>query len=245
VLDGITRQRFEKVSTGAVVRAVERAGKWVVLALTHGSIVIQPRMTGGFWLVEPDRPEHIRLWFDLAGSSRRVWFCDTRCLGRVSYYVSPDSFQAALQKSHGPDALQVESEYLAERFRRTRRPIKAVLMDQQVLAGIGNIYADEILFLARVHPAIPAASLSRERSYAIHSAIRPVLDLAIEAEGASFDAAYRTVLGREGGFLKRNAVHRRQNQPCLRCGSPIRKTRILGLSTRPTYFCGRCQRQPR
>jgi formamidopyrimidine-DNA glycosylase len=119
-------------------------------------------------------------------------------------------------------------------------------MDQKVLAGIGNIYADEILFRVGLHPGRPSNRLDVSEVGALHAAIRPVLLEAIAAEGSSFDGGYRTVLGLEGGFLASNAVHRRRDLPCPRCGGPIAKIRLEGLIGRPTYLCPACQpRRPR
>jgi formamidopyrimidine-DNA glycosylase len=130
---------------------------------------------------------------------------------------------------------------LAARLARTARAIKPALMDQKVVAGIGNIYADEILFRARIHPERPAHGLSRAEAGRLHLAMAQVLDEAIRAEGSSFDAGYRTVLGLEGGFLAQNAVYGRGGQPCPHCGAAIVKTRFAGLIGRSTHLCPRCQ----
>jgi formamidopyrimidine-DNA glycosylase len=120
-------------------------------------------------------------------------------------------------------------------------------MDQKLLAGIGNIYADEVLHRAKVHPSRTASRLSAVEVERIHAAIGPVLHEAIAAEGSSFDEGYRTVLGAEGGFLSRNAVYGRGGKPCPVCGESVLKTRIPGLLGRPTYLCPGCQsaRPPR
>jgi formamidopyrimidine-DNA glycosylase len=216
----------------------------VVIALGEhrGLIVIQPRMTGGFWLVAPDRPEHVRLTFHVEGSEQVVWYCDNRRLGKIAWYATAEEAGHAFARSHGPDALAIEHADLAARLARTTRAIKAALMDQKVVAGIGNIYADEILFRARIHPERPARALSRTDTGRIHAAIAQVLAEAIQAEGSSFDAGYRTVLGLEGGFLAQNAMYGRGGRPCPACGTAITKTRIAGLIGRPTYYCPRCQR---
>ena len=114
-------------------------------------------------------------------------------------------------------------------------------MDQKLVAGIGNIYADEILFAARIHPQRIAARLASDELARLHSAISVTLTTAIAAEGSSFDAGYRTVLGLEGGFLAQNATYGRAKEPCRACGQPIEKTKIPGLIGRPTYFCPNCQ----
>jgi formamidopyrimidine-DNA glycosylase len=243
LLQGCDAGAFTARVLGARVEEVERRGKWVVIALGEhrGLIVIQPRMTGGFWLVPPERPDHVRLTFHVEGREEPVWYCDNRRLGRIAWFPDAEAAGWAFARSHGPDALAIAAADLAARLAKTARAVKPALMDQKLVAGIGNIYADEILFAARIHPQRPARSLSRAESGRIHAAIARVLEAAIAAEGSSFDAGYRTVLGREGGFLAQNAMYGRGGEPCPACGSAIEKTRIAGLIGRPTYFCARCQ----
>ena len=243
LLHASTAEEFERRVGGASVRVVSRRGKWVVIELEggRGTIVIQPRMTGGFWLVPPDRPEHIRVTFRLDGADQSVWFCDARRLGKIAWYADDHAAEAAFARSHGPDALEIAVEDLVNRLGRTARGIKPTLMDQKVLAGIGNIYADEILFRSRLHPERPASSLSMTEVGRIHRATGEVLVEAIAAEGSSFDAGYRTVLGLEGGFLARNAMYGRGGEPCPSCSGPIVKAKIAGLIGRPTHYCPTCQ----
>jgi formamidopyrimidine-DNA glycosylase len=204
-------------------------------------IVIQPRMTGGFWLVPPDRPEHVRVSFQMKRPERTVWFCDSRRLGKVIWHPDADSAESSFAQSHGPDALEIKAVELTAKLSHTGRAIKPTLMDQKVLAGLGNIYADEVLFQARVHPERPASELVQAEIDRIHAAIGEVLTRAIAAEGSSFDAGYRTVLGLEGGFLAQNAMYGRGGKPCPGCGQAIVKTKIAGLIGRPTHFCPSCQ----
>ncbi|WP_165252561.1 DNA-formamidopyrimidine glycosylase [Paludisphaera soli] len=249
MLQGCTSGEFAARGVGVRVARVGRRGKWVVVELADdtGMIVIQPRMTGGFWLVDPPRPEHVRLTFRLAGPEASVWFCDARRLGRILWFDGPDAAEAAFARAHGPDALAIARDDLAARLKRTGRAIKPTLMDQKVLAGIGNIYADEILFQARLNPLRVAAELTAREVDRLHAAILPVLARAIEAEGSSFDAGYRTVLGLEGGFLAVNSMYGRWGKPCHGCGAPVQKSKIAGLIGRPTYHCPKCQplRKPR
>ena len=243
LLQGCTAEEFARRSRNIEVAEVTRRGKWVVIGLVghEGLIVIQPRMTGGFWLVEPPRPEHIRLTFRMAEPGASVWFCDARRLGKILWFDDRTQAQTAFDRSHGPDALAITRAELAERLKRTARSIKPTLMDQKVVAGIGNIYADEILFASRIHPTREAGRLTAAELDRLHAAIGPVLAAAIAAEGSSFDAGYRTVLGLEGGFLAVNSMYGRAGQPCKGCGSPVEKTKIPGLIGRPTYLCPRCQ----
>lgn len=244
LLDGCTQESIDQVVRGAAVRAVGRRGKWVVLTLGPGDacIVIQPRMTGGFWLVAPPRPEHVRILFDVKGRRKPIWFCDTRRLGKIACYATATQAEAAFHRSHGPDALDIACAELAVRLARTRRPIKPALMDQKVLSGIGNIYADEILHTARLHPQRSASSLKPREITRLHQAIGNVLRLAIAAEGSTFDAGYRTVLGLEGGFLSQNSVYGREGEPCRTCGRAIQRIHFVGLLGRSTYLCATCQR---
>ncbi len=228
---------------GATVLEIGRRGKWVVMTLAgrRGIIVIQPRMTGGFWLKEPDRPDHIRLLFHVDKPRAIVWYCDTRRLGKIAWFADARQAECAFERSHGPDALEISRDQLGERLARTGRAIKPTLLDQKVLAGIGNIYADEVLHRARIHPERGARGLSTVDLDRLHSAIGEILATAIALEGSSFDAGYRTVLGLEGGFLAQNAVYGREKLPCRVCAQPILKTRIAGLIGRPTYYCPGCQ----
>jgi formamidopyrimidine-DNA glycosylase len=247
MLQGVTADEFVRRVSGSGVAGVERRGKWVVFGLSDGRgiIVIQPRMTGGFWLVPPERADHVRLSLRTDGPHEFVWFCDTRRLGKIAWYPSPGEAEAAFRRSHGPDALEIGLTDLAGRLKGTDRAVKPALMDQKLVAGIGNIYADEILFRARIHPERKASSLSRPEAERVHESIRSVLAEAIAAEGSSFDRSYRTVLGLEGGFLAANAVYGRGGQPCRDCGTTVRKTQIPGLINRPTHFCPSCQKKRR
>ena len=243
LLQGCTREEFERRAAGSVVRSVSRRGKWVVIDLgpDRGSIVIQPRMTGGFRLTEPNRPEHVRVVFRLDEPGNIVWFSDARRLGKVAWYPDEATAEAAFARSHGPDALVIAADDLAARLARTTRGIKPTLMDQKVLAGIGNIYADETLFRSRIHPERPASTLTRAEVDRLHAAIGSVLAEAIAAEGSSFDAGYKTVWGGEGGFLNQNAMYGRGGQPCPGCSGPVHKVKIAGLIGRPTHYCPTCQ----
>jgi formamidopyrimidine-DNA glycosylase len=213
----------------------------LTLANQKGIIVIQPRMTGSFWLLKPERTNHVRLVFHVDDPQQLVWYCDTRRLGKVGWFEGEQQAAEAFARSHGPDALEITQAELGARLSRTERSVKPALMDQKVLAGIGNIYADEVLHQARIHPERVASTLSKGELARLHGAINNVLATAIAMEGSSFDTGYRTVLGLEGGFLAQNSVYGRADLPCRRCSEPIVKTKIAGLIGRPTYYCPRCQ----
>jgi formamidopyrimidine-DNA glycosylase len=243
LLQGGTAEEFESRVCGATVRRVDRRGKWVVIGLAddRGIIVIQPRMSGGFRYVSANQPEHIRVTFLMRGAGESVHFFDVRRLGKIAWYSDWEAAETAFSESHGPDALEIEADDLADRLLGTTRAIKPTLLDQKILAGVGNIYADEILFHSAIHPERPSSSLSKAEIHRLHEAIGRVLAQAIAAEGSSFDTRYRTVLGRKGGYLDHNAVYGRGGKPCRTCSGPILKVKIAGLVGRPTHYCPKCQ----
>lgn len=243
LLQGFSADDLAGRLAGEVVLKVRRSGKWVVLELakSQGIIVIEPRMSGAFWLVAPARPEHTRLTIDLDKPEQSVWYCDTRRLGKIRWYDSAELADCAMSRSQGTDALEISASELHEKLTRTSRAVKPALMDQKVLAGVGNIYADETLFHAGIHPERKASRLTKAETGRIHSALVAVLRAAIAAEGTSFDQSYRTVLGLEGGFLAENSMYGRAGMPCKRCTGMIVKTKIRGLIGRPTYYCPTCQ----
>lgn len=249
-LRGITPAALRRDLAGAAIAAVERRAKLVLVGLEDGrTLVFHLKMTGKLWaepsLRPPDRATRAIFALDppRPGGARALRFEDQRKFGWIA--LVPAAERTRLLAPFGPDALCAGVEELAGAYAARRGRVKAVLLDQRVVAGIGNIYADEVLFAARVHPQRVACRLGRGEVLRIHRAMGEVLRAAIAAEGSSFDAGYRTVLGREGGFLARNAMYGREGEPCPGCGRPVVKTRIPGLIGRPTYFCPRCQPRPR
>jgi formamidopyrimidine-DNA glycosylase len=133
------------------------------------------------------------------------------------------------------------AEALRALARGRRQPVKAFLLNQERVAGVGNIYADEALFRAFIHPLRPVGTLRRAQVEALRDAVVETLELGIDSKGASIDD-YRHIDGAEGSFQDRFLVHTREGEPCPRCGTPIQKLRVAG---RGTYVCPNCQRRPR
>ncbi len=231
---------------GRRILAVGRRAKYLQLGLDSGdALVMHLRMTGQlYWTAGPPDSDlrHLRAVFGFDDGSTLV-FCDLRRFGRA--WVVPadlpdlDAYWAARA---GVEPLEpgFTARRLGRLLARRRSPIKAVLLDQTAVAGIGNIYADEALFGARIHPLRPADSLDEAEVRRLHRAIRDRLAVAVEAGGASIDR-YRDSLGERGSMQDLLRVHLRRGQPCVRCRTEVLKTRVAG---RGTYWCPRCQPEP-
>ncbi len=230
-------------AAGAVVAAVGRVGKRVVIELTSGEkIVIEPRMTGRVQTAAPPDREHLRMVFELSGGPiPRVYFWDSRGLGVVRL-LTPDEFAVELgRKRIGPDALEITAEDLRRRLASSRRPIKVALLDQRAVAGVGNLYASEILHRARVHPAAPCDRLRRADWQRVHRAMREILAEAIRCQGSTLsDGMYKTAVDQPGEYQERHLVYQRAGERCLQCG---RATIVrMVQAQRSTFLCPRCQR---
>ncbi len=233
--------RFRRRAVGRVIRDVGRVGKRVVVRLDSGdAIVLEPRMTGLVLVAEPPTVEHLRFRCRLAGRGRReLLYWDRRGLGSVRLF-SPGEFSAAFGPDKiGPDALTVEGPTLRERLGRSKRAVKVALLDQRAVAGIGNLYASEILHAARIHPARRCDKITRAQWQSLAEATHAVLESAIRYEGSTLgDGTYRTALNQAGGYQNHHRVYDRGGKPCPRCGTPVAH---VVQSQRSTYFCPKCQ----
>jgi formamidopyrimidine-DNA glycosylase len=223
----------------AAIERLERRGKQLALVAADGrSVIVHLGMTGALLHTHEPRPRrhppHTHIVWRLAGGSA-LRFVDPRRFGLVR--AAPDG-HANLWRSLGPDALSLRATELRTRAARTRRAVKAALLDQSFVAGVGNIYADEALFAAGIHPARPADTLVREETNRLACAIRRVLRDAI-ARGGSTIRDYRDASGAPGSYQSRHQVYGRAGDPCRRCRTPLTGTR---LAQRATVFCSVCQR---
>ena len=231
---------------GSRIAEVGRLGKRVVLRLEGGErLIFEPRMTGLVLVGDPPTREHLRLRLDLNGGPiPHVWYWDRRGLGSVRL-LSEAQFAERLGNGHlGPDALAVSADELRLRLGGSRRAIKVALLDQRAVAGIGNLYASEILHLARVHPAKRCDLLTLPQWEAIHTHLLAVLRLAIRYEGSTLsDGTYRNALNQAGGFQNHHRVYDRAGDPCQQCsrGQIIR----IVQAQRATFYCPTCQTKGR
>ena len=226
---------------GQRITTVDRAGKRVVLRFESGdALVIEPRMTGLVLVADPPDPLYLRLRLEVRESALREFFYwDRRGLGCIRL-LSANQFDAAFGPYKlGPDALVMTADLYRDRLGGSRRAIKVALLDQRAVAGIGNLYASEILHVAGVHPAVRCSALSRKRWAAIAEATQMVLNDAIAHEGSTLgDGTYRNALNQSGGYQNHHRVYDRAGQACPQCSSKI--VRVV-QAQRSTFFCPACQ----
>jgi formamidopyrimidine-DNA glycosylase len=236
-------QGVERQLSGARIERVGRAGKYLHLALSGDRhLLMHLRMTGTLLFDPAVEPVHTRVRFGL-DRGHRLLYVDPRRFGTGHLLADADARRAYLDARLGaePFTPAFTVEYLRAAARGRRTPVKAFLLDQRRIAGVGNIYADEALFRARIHPLRPAGRLTRADWERLHPAIEEVLSAGIDAQGATIDD-FRHVDGARGSFQERFMVHLRAGEPCPECGHPVRKIVAAG---RGTYVCERCQRRPR
>jgi len=235
--------QFRRRAVGRTIVAVERIGKRVVVRLESGDrIILEPRMTGLVLLTDPPDSLYLRVRFDLTGGKYdSFWYWDRRGLGNVRL-CSPAEFAAACgPEKLGPDALVVSSSDLRRRLAGSKRAVKVALLDQKVVAGIGNLYAAEILHVAHVHPEARCDRLTLKQWQAIADATHAVLEEAIRYEGSTLgDGTYRNALNQDGGYQNKHRVYGKAGERCLTCGGEIRR---IVQSQRSTFFCPGCQRR--
>jgi formamidopyrimidine-DNA glycosylase len=237
---------FELQIAGRTFAEPRRRGKYLWLPFTDGdAILAHLGMSGQFRLADADAPlaPNTRIIFAFADGEPGLRFVDQRMFGGLS--VSEGGAELPHEIAHiGRDPFDPEFD-LAEavaRLRRRNTAIKRALLDQQLVSGIGNIYADEALWVARVHYARPVKTMSRAQAAGVVTAAASVMSNALDNGGTSFDALYVNVNGSSGYFDRSLAVYGREGEPCPRCGTPIRREPFMNRSS---YRCPRCQRAPR
>jgi len=233
---------FRDALRGRAFISIARHGKYLFLRLSDGrEVAVHLRMTGQVLLLPRREPRdgHTHLEIFFTKSAHKLVFRDVRKFGRLE--LLPGSLPEFIRaKRLGPDALQIRPERLYESLRRTQRCLKAALLDQRVLAGLGNIYTDEVLFRERLSPRRRSCSLTRQRVESLAVSIHRVLRAAIRRRGTSI-SDYVDPGGRRGGFQFVLQVYGRKGAPCPRCGTAIARGKVAG---RGTWTCPRCQRDP-
>jgi formamidopyrimidine-DNA glycosylase len=256
-------REIEAAVEGATIEGLGRRGKYLLLALDGGqTLVMHLRMTGNLVLVEGEAmidpsegrrlyegerstsERHLRARFTL-DDGRELWFTDPRRFGEAFLIDDADLERRFERLGVEPLSEEFTPEALGEMAAGRTAPLKSFLLDQSRVAGIGNIYADEALFRARLHPLSPAGSMKPEHCEALRDAIVAALEAGIDGGGASIDD-YRDGRGERGTMQDEFLVHTREGEPCPSCGGPIARIVVSGRST---YYCPSCQarlrRRPR
>jgi formamidopyrimidine-DNA glycosylase len=244
---------------GRVIDRLERRGKYLLIGLDDGSrVLLHLGMTGQFFMASaqsvrllnaktggsrtpeklaaftPDKHTHLRVSFEDSGEP--VFFRDTRKFGRIQWLARGAS-EPRIDRL-GPDALTCKGAMLFEATRKRKAVIKTLLLNQSVLAGVGNIYADEALFRARIAPTRPAYQLTQEQCTRLARAVVTVLERSIETGGSSI-SDYIQPDGSDGAYQNERRAYARRGEPCFRCATPIVR---LVLGQRSAYYCPTCQK---
>lgn len=231
---------------GMRITAVRRRGKWILVDLLASSASTDPPllrvhlgMTGQFTVVPGNtpQPDHVHVIFQL-DNGQELRFRDPRRFGGVEFFIHGGEVEAAMNAELGPEPFNIPAGYFRDRVRNSQRNLKALLLDQTIIAGVGNIYADEACFRARLHPARPGQSLQAKECDRLRRAIETVIRRAIDCRGSTI-RDYIGGSGLRGQFQNELAVYGRTGEPCPVCQTPIACRRLAGRSS---HFCPTCQR---
>jgi formamidopyrimidine-DNA glycosylase len=229
----------KKALAGARIVSIERKGKNILVGLDNDrALVVHLKMTGRltYQRHSDEMRKHTHLVIDL--DIGQIRFNDTRRFGYLDLASMEELASLDYLSIIGPDALSISKADFIELVRSKNRIVKSLLLDQTILAGMGNIYSDEALFLAGVHPRRVSSSLSRERAGRLHEAMISLLEKAIGARGSSMND-YVDARGEKGSFQNQHLVYGREGKPCAKCGRAIRRE-VIG--SRSAHFCAKCQR---
>lgn len=242
--------KLEEILPGCQIKRVHRHGKFIVLHIEKSTpsapnpekfdFIVHLGMTGQLIVLPPSAASalHTHAWISL-DNEKELRYIDPRRFGRM--LVLPDEHSGIVLGPLGTDPLEVNSQEFQKALAVKRARIKAVLLDQRMFRGMGNIYTDETLWRARIHPARLASSLKRVEVARLHRAMQQILREAIRLGGSSI-SDYVNAEGLPGEFQIRHRVYQREGKKCRRCEALIRRMIVAGRSS---YFCPRCQRAPR
>lgn len=231
--------------TGGRVGDARRRGKYLWLTVGEDALLAHLGMSGQLLVGDPDAPlgRHVRATFEFSDGGMDLRFVDQRTFGHLMF--APGGAELPGPISHiAPDPLEpaFDDEHFAARLRSRRTGIKRALLDQSLISGVGNIYADEALWRTELHWARATDALRRGDVARLLDAVRQVFAEAIHAGGTSFDSLYVRVNGESGYFDRSLAVYGRESEPCPRCGTAVIREKFMNRSS---YSCPKCQRRPR
>ncbi len=257
IFPAIVKQKFnifKQAVTQRKIKGVRRRAKYLLIDLSGGkTILVHLGMTGNLLFIvrrpssavrcepisSPTRNcnKHDHLILKFCESNSYLCYNDQRKFGKIKVFDTDKENRVPELKKLGPDAIDVTPSEFADRFKKRKGRIKSALLNQQIVAGLGNIYADESLYEARINPARRVDNLSKSKLIQLHKAINRILQKAIKAGGSSIDN-YLNIDGKTGEFQLQHRVYGREGERCKRCGTKIKRIKI---NQRSSYFCPRCQ----
>ncbi|MGH8891527.1 MAG: bifunctional DNA-formamidopyrimidine glycosylase/DNA-(apurinic or apyrimidinic site) lyase [Acidothermaceae bacterium] len=237
---------FAAATTGRRITATRRRGKYLWLPLDSGdAIIAHLGMSGQLLVVAADVPDgpHLRVRFEFGDGGSQLRFVDQRTFGGLSVSVGGADLPSEIAHI-APDPLEsaFDDDAFHALLRVRRTGLKRALLDQSLISGVGNIYADEALWQAKLHYARPTETMRRPESQRLLAGVRAVMRDALEQGGTSFDSLYVNVNGESGYFDRSLEVYGRRDEPCSRCGTAIRREAFMNRSS---YLCPKCQPRPR
>jgi formamidopyrimidine-DNA glycosylase len=241
-LTRVNPKNFSSIVSGKTIQSVTRKGKQMIIELSDGWVLwVHLMMTGKLWLLALKEPEtkFDGAVFKLRPLGKKLVFYDQRRFGRLKLLRKEELGRLKEFARLGPDALEIPAGEFVRRLRGRRKNLKSLLLDQTAVAGLGNIYADESLFLAKIHPLAVGSRVSSSRLSALYSAVRKVLGRAIQAGGSSIQN-YSALDGRRGYFQTEHRVYQKTGLPCAVCG---RRVKRIWVAQRSTHFCSHCQKK--
>ena len=233
---------FKKNLIGASFIDIKRRGKWLIFETEHYYLLSHLRMEGKYFIKDKnevkEKHEHVIFIFE---DDTTLRYCDTRKFGRMNLVLKADLENVESIKKQGlePGDEQLTSEYLLKKFKNKKLPIKTVLLDQTIISGLGNMYANEVLFYAKINPLKPACNLTKDECEQIVVGSDIIIREAIRMGGTTI-RSYTSSLGVTGRFQQNLKVHKREKEPCLECSTLIENVKVGGRST---YYCSMCQKE--
>ena len=234
-------EEFKKCLKNNQFLDIKRRGKWLIFELENHYLLSHLRMEGKFFLKKNDEPivkhEHIVITFN---DNTDLRYHDTRKFGRMNLIRKEElnSCIAITKQGFEPGEIELTADYLLEKFKNKTIPIKTLMLDQTIISGLGNIYANEVLFASCINPFKKGCEITKKQAEAIVTGADKIIKRAIELGGTTIKS-YTSSLGVTGRFQQELMVHKRENEECMICHSKIKKEKIGGRST---YFCPTCQK---
>ncbi|MCI8575810.1 MAG: DNA-formamidopyrimidine glycosylase [Bacilli bacterium] len=234
-------KEFKRILPGLKITDIKRVGKWLIFELENYCLLSHLRMEGKYFLKSSEDPiiKHEHIIFEFTDSTN-MRYHDTRKFGRMILVPKEKLFEVEAIKKQGyePNSKELTKEYLFEKIKKKNLPIKTILLDQTIISGLGNIYANEVLFKAKINPQRVGKDITIEECERIKLSSNEIIKKAIE-DGGTTIRSYTSSLGVTGLFQTKLMVHKKEGEPCKICGTPIENIKIGGRST---YYCPKCQK---